>query len=65
MITEFINRYGHWLLLLITGLSIGMGFTIFTSSVQGVIAGIFGIVGFVGVTYLVIHMEVQKRKNVK
>ena len=65
MITEFINRYAHWLLLLITGLSIGMGFTIFTSSVQGVIAGIFGIVGFLGVAYLVIHMERQRRKNSK
>ncbi|MCA0148300.1 hypothetical protein LCD52_05775 [Rossellomorea vietnamensis] len=65
MITEFINRYGHWLLLLITGLSMGMGFTIFTSSAQGVIAGIFGIVGFLGVTYLVILMEGQKRKKSK
>ncbi|MGG4168023.1 hypothetical protein ABEW00_11285 [Rossellomorea vietnamensis] len=65
MITEFINRYAHWLLLLITGLSVGMGFTILTSSVQGIIAGIFGIVGFLGITYLVIHMEVQKRKKGK
>ncbi|WP_201715805.1 hypothetical protein [Rossellomorea arthrocnemi] len=63
MITEFINRYAHWMLLLIVGLSTMMGFTLFTSSVQGIIAGIFGIVGFLGVTYLAIHLEVQKRKK--
>lgn len=63
MITEFFNRYAHWLLLLFVGLSILMGMTIFTSSVQGIIAGVFGIVGFLGIAYLVIQIEVHKRKK--
>ncbi|WP_226674530.1 hypothetical protein [Rossellomorea aquimaris] len=63
MITEFFNRYAHWLLLLFVGLSIMMGMTIFTSSVQGIIAGVFGIVGFFGIAYLVIQIEVHKRKK--
>ncbi len=40
-----------------------MGMTIFTSSVQGIIAGVFGIVGFLGISYLVIQIEVHKRKK--
>ncbi|MBN8190543.1 hypothetical protein JI667_00145 [Bacillus sp. NTK074B] len=63
MITEFFNRYAHWLLLLFVGLSIMMGMTIFTSSVQGIIAGVFGIVGFLGIASLVIQIEVHKRKK--
>lgn len=63
MMADFITRYGHWLLLIIFGVSIMAGFTLFTSSVQGIIAGLFGMVGFLGVTYLAIHMEIQKRKK--
>jgi hypothetical protein len=65
MKTDFINLYAHWLLLLIVGLSIMMRFTIFTSSVQRTIADRFGIGGFWGITYLVFHLEVQKRKKGK
>lgn len=62
-IADFINRNAHWLLLLIVGISIPVGFTVFTSSVQGIIAGVFGVIGFLGVMYLVIHVEVAKRKR--
>ncbi|WP_257141119.1 hypothetical protein [Bacillus sp. AFS015802] len=41
------------------------GFTIYASSVQGIIAGVFAIVGFLGVTYLALNIETQKRNKDK
>jgi uncharacterized membrane protein len=62
---HFISRYAHWLLLLLVGSSFVMGFTLFTHSVQGIIAGVFGIIGFSGVAFLVFHIEKQRRKETK
>ncbi len=62
---HFISRYAHWLLLLLVGSSFIMGFTLFTHSVQGIIAGVFGIIGFSGVAFLVFHTERQRRKETK
>ncbi len=62
---NFISRYAHWLLLLFVCLSFIMGFTIFTNSFQGFIAGGFGIVGIVGVAFLVLQIERQKRGKAK
>lgn len=62
---HFISRYAHWLLLLLVGSSFVMGFTLFNHSVQGVIAGVFGIIGFSGVAFLVLHIERQRKKETK
>ncbi|WP_282137821.1 hypothetical protein [Rossellomorea aquimaris] len=62
---HFLSRYAHWLLLLLVGSSFVMEFTLFTHSVQGVIAGVFGIMGFSGVAYLVFHIEKQRRRETK
>ncbi|TYS91445.1 hypothetical protein [Rossellomorea aquimaris] len=62
---HFLSRYAHWLLLLLVGSSFVMGFTLFTHSVQGVIAGVFGIMGLSGVAYLVFHIEKQRRRETK
>lgn len=62
---HFLSRYAHWLLLLLVGSSFVMGFTLFTHSVQGVIAGVFGIMGLSGVAYLVFHIEKKRRRETK
>lgn len=62
---HFLSRYAHWLLLLLVGSSFVMGFTLFTHTVQGVIAGVFGIMGLSGVAYLVFHIEKQRRRETK
>ncbi|MCA1062652.1 hypothetical protein LS684_22005 (plasmid) [Cytobacillus spongiae] len=60
---QFFSKYSHWLLLILVGLSFMMGLSMFTKSLQGLIAGIFGFFGLMGVAYLVIHMEIQKRRR--
>lgn len=62
---HFISRYAHWLLLLLVGTSCVMGLTLFTHSVQGIIAGVFAIIGFSGMAFLVFHIERLKRKETK
>ena len=62
---HFLSRYAHWLLLLLVGSSFVMGFTLFTHTVQGVIAGVFGIMGLSGVAYLVFHIAKQRRRETK
>ncbi|BCB03693.1 hypothetical protein [Bacillus sp. KH172YL63] len=58
---RFLGRNAHWLLFFIVGLSLLTGFTFMKNSVQGIIAGIFGLVGFAGAAYLAFFMERKKR----
>lgn len=62
---HLIKRYAHWLLLLLVGSSFVMGFSLFTHSVQGIITGVFGIIGFSGVAFLAFHIERQRGKETK
>ncbi len=58
----FLANYAHWLLLFIVGISFFISLTSMVDSVEGTIAGVFGIVGFGGVAYLAISVEKKKKK---
>ncbi|SDN64461.1 hypothetical protein SAMN05518871_106221 [Psychrobacillus sp. OK028] len=60
---RFLSKNIHWLLLIFVIINLIIGFSNFTYSKQDLIAIIFGIVGLLGVTYLVIHIESKKRRG--
>ena len=65
MMRRFLSKNMHWLLFIIVVINLIVGFMNFTYSKPGFIAIIFGIVGLLGITYLVIHIESQKSKQKK
>ena len=63
MMRKFLSNNIHWLLFITVVINLIVGFMNFTYSKPDFIAIIFGIVGLLGITYLVIHIESQKRKQ--
>ena len=63
MMKRFLSKNIHWLLFIVVVINLIVGFINFTYSKPDFIAIIFGIVGLLGITYLVIHIESQKRKQ--
>ncbi|SER51651.1 hypothetical protein [Psychrobacillus sp. OK032] len=62
---KFLSNNIHWLLFIVVGINLIVGFINFTYSKQDFIAIFFGIVGVLGITYLVIHIEIRKRRRPK
>ena len=60
---RFLSKNIHWVLFIFVVINLISGFINFTYSKEDFIAIIFGIVGLLGITYLVIHMESQKRRE--
>jgi len=65
MMKKFLSNNIHWLLFIFVGINLIVGFINFTYSKQDFIAIIFGVVGLLGISYLVIHIEAQKRRRSK
>ena len=63
MMKRFLSKNIHWVLFIFVVINLIIGFINFTYSKQDFIAIVFEIVGLLGITYLVIHMESQKRRE--
>ncbi|MRG87550.1 hypothetical protein [Salinibacillus xinjiangensis] len=59
----FLNKHYHWLFLIVVSISFILSLVNFDPSTKGIVAIIFGGIGFLGVVYLVVRIEVQNRKN--
>lgn len=60
---RFLSKNLHWLLFILVVINLISGVVNFTYSKQDLIAMVLGIVGLLGVAYLVIYIESQKRKK--
>ncbi|WHZ55911.1 hypothetical protein [Metabacillus hrfriensis] len=56
------NKYGHWLLVILVGFSLIPGIYYFEFTLPYVMAIIFGVIGFIAVLYLSISTQL-KQKN--
>ncbi|TDL82936.1 hypothetical protein [Peribacillus frigoritolerans] len=56
------NKYGHWLLVILVGISFIPGFYYFEFTLAYMMAIIFGIIGFSAVLYMAIVIQI-KHKN--
>lgn len=65
MMKRFLSKNMHWLLFIIVVINLIVDFINFTYSKPDFIAIIFGVLGLLGITYLVIHIESQKRRQKK
>ncbi|WP_180850469.1 MULTISPECIES: hypothetical protein [Bacillaceae] len=57
------NKYGHWILVILVGISFIPGIAFFEFSLSYVMAMIFGIIGFSAVLYMAIVTQKKQSKE--
>ncbi|MFY0758280.1 hypothetical protein AB1K32_05300 [Metabacillus dongyingensis] len=61
--TAALNKYGHWLLVILVGFSLIPGIYYFEFTLPYVMAFIFGVIGFIAVLYLSISTQLNQKNK--